>query len=68
MQDLLSLEVFVMSILFNPFTPISSPLQYIDFTLSNATRFYSPKGNPSGLKGLIQLILSIFYNYGKKIN
>ena len=25
----------------------------IDFTLSNARRFYSSMGNPSGLKGLI---------------
>ena len=26
----------------------------IDFTLSNARRFYSSMGNPSGLKGLIK--------------
>ena len=33
----------------NPFTPKSD---LIDFTLSNARRFYSSKGNPSGVKGL----------------
>ena len=34
---------------FNPFTPKSD---LIDFTLSNARRFYSSKGDPSGVKGL----------------
>ena len=34
---------------FNPFTPKSD---FIDFTLSNARRFYSSKGGPLGEKGL----------------
>ena len=33
----------------NPFTPKSD---LIDFTLSNARRFYSSKGDPLGEKGL----------------
>ena len=33
----------------NPFTPKSD---FIDFTLSNARRFYSSKGSPLGVKGL----------------
>ena len=33
----------------NPFTPKSD---LIDFTLSNARRFYSSKGDPLGVKGL----------------
>ena len=33
----------------NPFTPKSN---LIDFTLSNARRFYSSKGDPLGVKGL----------------
>ena len=33
----------------NPFTPKSD---LIDFPLSNARRFYSSKGDPSGMKGL----------------
>ena len=36
----------------NPFTPKSD---LIDFTLSNARRFYSSKGDPLGVKGLKQL-------------
>ena len=36
--------------LFNPFKPKSA---LIDFTLSNARRFYSSKGDPLGVKGLI---------------
>ena len=36
----------------NPFTPKSD---FIDFTLSNARRFYSSKGNPLGVKGLKKL-------------
>ena len=35
---------------FNPFTPKSD---LIDFTLSNARRFYSSKGDPLGAKELI---------------
>ena len=34
---------------FNPFTPKSD---LIDFTLPNARRFYSSKGDPMGGKGL----------------
>ena len=34
---------------FNPFTPKSD---FIDFTLSNARRFYSSKGDSLGVKGL----------------
>ena len=34
---------------FNPFTPKSD---LIDFTLSNARRFYLSKGDPLGVKGL----------------
>ena len=32
----------------------------IDFTLSNARRFYSSMGNPLGLKGLIAVLKSSF--------
>ena len=35
--------------LINPFTPKSD---FIDFTLSNARRFYSSKGDSLGVKGL----------------
>lgn len=35
--------------IFNPFSPKSD---FIDFTLSNARRFYSSKGDPLGIKGL----------------
>ena len=35
--------------LFNPFKPKSA---LIDFTLSNARRFYSSNGDPLGVKGL----------------
>ena len=40
---------FKKTISLNPFTPKSDS---IDFTLSNARRFYSSKGDPSGVKGL----------------
>ena len=30
----------------------------IDFTLSNARRFYSSMGNPLGVKGLINIVLN----------
>ena len=43
----LSLRCF--SLFFNPFTPKSD---LTDFTLSNARRFYSSKGDTSGVKGL----------------
>ena len=36
-------------IILNPFT---SKSDFIDFTLSNARRFYSSKGDPLGVKGL----------------
>ena len=36
----------------NPFTPKSD---LIDFTLSNARRFYSSKGDPLGVKGLMAI-------------
>ena len=36
---------------FNPFKPKSD---LIDFTLSNTRRFYSSKGDPLGVKGLIK--------------
>ena len=39
---------------FNPFTPKSD---LIDFTLSNARRFYSSKGDPLGVKGLRSYVL-----------
>ena len=34
--------------------PLTAKDVLIDFTLSNARRFYSSKGDPSGTKGLIQ--------------
>ena len=40
---------------FNPFTTKGD---LIDFTLSNARRFYSSKGDPLGTKGLIDFTLS----------
>ena len=39
----------------------------IDFTLSNARRFYSSMGNPSGLKGLTLNILQVRYTINRKI-
>ena len=38
-----------LEISFNPLTPKSD---FIDFTLSNAIRFYLSKGDPLGVKGL----------------
>ena len=35
----------------NPLHPMAKSA-LIDFTLSNARRFYSPQGDPLGLKGL----------------
>ena len=35
-----------------PFKPYECQMALIDFTLSNARRFYSSMGNPLGLKGL----------------
>ena len=40
---------------FNPLFPKSDCL--VDFTLSNARRFYSSKGDPLGLKGLKSYLL-----------
>ena len=37
----------------NPFTPKSD---FIDFTLSNARRFYASKGDPLGVEGLKQYL------------
>ena len=41
----------------NPFTPKSDLIDFTltpdDFTLSNARRFYSSKGDPLGVKGLM---------------
>ena len=39
----------VCNLYIDPFTPKSD---LIDFTLSNARRFYSSKGDPLGVKGL----------------
>ena len=36
----------------NPSVSVSALMTLIDFTLSNARRFYSSKGNPSDTKGL----------------
>ena len=41
----------------NPFTPKSD---FIDFTLSNARRFYSSNGDPLGVKGLKTISLNPF--------
>ena len=35
-----------------PFKPHECQMALVDFTLSNARRFYSSMGNPLGLKGL----------------
>ena len=40
----------------NPFTPKSD---LIDFTLSNARRFYSSKGDPLGVKELKKILLPL---------
>ena len=41
---------------FNPFSAVGvlRALSLIDFTLSNARRFYSPMENPLGVKGLLK--------------
>ena len=44
---------------FNPFTPESD---LIDFTLFNARRFYSSKGDPLGVKGLNHAIENVVAN------
>ena len=52
-----------LSILFiNPFTPKSD---FVDLTLSNARRFYSSKGDPLGVKGLMNswLLLTLNLTY-----
>ena len=41
----------------NPFTAVGVDRSLIDFTLSNARRFYSSKGNPLAVKGLMTLII-----------
>ena len=38
----------------SPLTLSLPKVPLIDFTLSNARRFYSSMGNPTGVKGLIQ--------------
>ena len=43
--------------LLNPFTPKSD---FIDFTLSNARRFYSSEGDPLGVKGSKNYLLNPF--------
>ena len=45
-------SVLFISFSFNPFTPKSD---LIDFTLSNARRFYLSKEDPLGVKGLMHL-------------
>ena len=45
----LSVVTVLLSQDLNPFTPKSD---FIDFTLSNARRFNSSKGDPLGVKGL----------------
>ena len=51
----------------NPLTPVSAKWQMalIDFTLSNARRFYSSMGNPAAVEGLTKNIkkpsMSPFY-------
>ena len=47
-------------VLINPF---SAKDVLIDFTLSNARRFYSSKGNPLALKGLTTWLLISSYNW-----
>ena len=42
---------------FNPFRSVGALTTLIDFTLSNARRFYSSMGNPSDMKGLRTTIL-----------
>ena len=48
---------------FNPFTPNSAS---IDFTLSNARLFYSSRGHPLGVKGLITW--PVQFSFGCKIS
>ena len=42
-------HIYIVTISLNPFTPKSD---LIGFTLSNAKRFYSSKGDPLRVKGL----------------
>ena len=51
-----------LSCLFNPLTAEWALRALIDFTLSNARRFYSSKGNPLDWKGLMQ---KLFLEVGK---
>ena len=53
------------SISLSPFTPKSN---LIDFTLSNAGRFYSSKGDPLGVKGLKNISLNPFTPKNNLIN
>ena len=41
----------------NALTTVGALMTLIDFTLSNARRFYSSMGNPLAAKGLIQLTI-----------
>ena len=56
-EELWLLLVSSLGISFNPFTPKSD---LIDFTLSNARRFYSSKGDSLGVKGLKTISLNPF--------
>ena len=40
----------------NALTAVGALMTLIDFTLSNARRFYSSMGNPSEVKGLIPVL------------
>ena len=47
----------------SPLTLSLPRVTLIDFTLSNARRFYSSMGNPTGVKGLSKLIRNkVFYS------
>ena len=50
-KSVVYLLVFTLSC-FNPSVSVSALMTLIDFTLSNATRFYSSMGNTSDTEGL----------------
>ena len=49
----------VNSYLVRPFNPFTAKGDLIDFTLSNARRFYSSKGDPLEVKGLKNYLLTL---------
>ena len=57
--SLLGVTGLIVTNFINPFTPKSD---LIDFTLSNTRQFYSSKGDPLGVRGLINYLPEPFHS------